>query len=282
MAIPESQLSRLVSPRTPGSFYSHTSSNKIATGSALMASRNDIRRFSSRFLSLPDTNIRGDSDVDLVAQLTSAFLHDASLLSQFEQNQLDATFQPAMYGWDDFRREARRALVSWFGNSLVNQGNKSIKIQADPPKLAADVVVCMEYQRYLDSYSYVEGITFWALRDMNQIINYPKELLQEWCGQSVSTLDRYKRLCECSRTPAISWSPMAKLVLLLPHLISLNLSSTTRLMRHFKMDFRTLTAQLSIGLLQGPILMGSFARMASNACSGRLLSSGQYRTLRLS
>ena len=66
-----------------------------------------------------DTNIRGDSDVDVVVQLTSAFRHDASLLSPFEQNQLDATFQPAQYDWNDFRREALRALVNWFGNSLV-------------------------------------------------------------------------------------------------------------------------------------------------------------------
>lgn len=140
-----------------------------------------------------DTNIRGDSDVDVVVQLTSALRYDASLLSQLEQNQLDATFQPALHGWDDFRREVLKALVGWFGNNLVAQGNKSIKIKADPPRLAADVVVCMEYRRYLNYHSYVEGIIFWALRGKYWIINYPKEHYKNGANKSLRTWDRYKR-----------------------------------------------------------------------------------------
>ena len=31
-----------------------------------------------------DTNIRGDSDVDLVLELNSVFKHDASVLSEYE------------------------------------------------------------------------------------------------------------------------------------------------------------------------------------------------------
>ncbi|MCY4436193.1 MAG: nucleotidyltransferase [Chloroflexi bacterium] len=140
-----------------------------------------------------DTNIRGDSDVDVVVQLTSAFRHDASLLSPLEQNQLDSTFSTALYDWGDFRRETLKALVNWFDNSLVAQGNKSIKIKANPPRLAADVVVCMEYRRYLNYYSYVEGITFWALQDKYWIINFPTEHYKNGAAKSVSTFDRYKR-----------------------------------------------------------------------------------------
>ena len=192
MAIPESQLSR----------WSHHGPQEasIRTHQAIRSALEDYSWPQGMTYNVflqgsyrNDTNIRGDSDVDVVLQLTSAFRHDASSLTQLEQNKLDATFQPALYGWDDFRSEVLKALVSWFGNSLVTQGNKSIKIQADPPKLAADVVVCMEYRRYLDYNSYVEGITFWALRDKNQIINYPKEHYKNGAAKSVSTFDRYKR-----------------------------------------------------------------------------------------
>ena len=98
-----------------------------------------------------------------------------SLLSQYEQQALASSFQPATYDWNDFRREVLKALEGGFGKGIVAQGNKSIKLKADPPRLAADVVVCIGHRRYGTSYSYVEGITFYALQDRRWIVNYPKE-----------------------------------------------------------------------------------------------------------
>ena len=140
-----------------------------------------------------DTNIRGDSDVDVVLELTSAFDHDASALSQYEQRMLDSSFQPATYNWDDFRRETLKALESGFGSGMVAQGNKSIKLKADPPRLATDVVVCMKYRRYSSYYSYTEGITFWALREKRWIVNYPKDHYTNGADKSKRTWDYYKR-----------------------------------------------------------------------------------------
>ena len=140
-----------------------------------------------------DTNIRGDSDVDVVLELTSAFRHDASVISQYEQRLLASSFQPASHGWNDFRRETLRALEAGFGGRMVSQGNKSIKLKADPPRLAADVVVCMEYRRYTSYFTYAEGITFWALHDKRWIVNYPKEHYENGAAKSSRTWDRYKR-----------------------------------------------------------------------------------------
>ena len=80
-----------------------------------------------------DTNIRGDSDVDVVVQMTSSFHHEADQLLEFDRNRLSALFQPGTYGWNDFRREALKALEAGFGKSQIAQGNKSIKLKADPP-----------------------------------------------------------------------------------------------------------------------------------------------------
>ena len=63
-----------------------------------------------------DTNIRGDSDVDVVLEMTSSFDHDASSLAEYDQRTLESTFQPATYGWDDFRRETLKALQGGFGD----------------------------------------------------------------------------------------------------------------------------------------------------------------------
>ena len=140
-----------------------------------------------------DTNIRGDSDVDVVLEMTSTFEHDTSSLSQYEQQALASSFHPASYDWNDFRREVLKALEGGFGSSKVGQGNKSIKLKADPPRLAADVVVCIGHRRYDRYYSYAEGITFYALQDKRWIVNYPKEHYQNGATKSSRTSDRFKR-----------------------------------------------------------------------------------------
>ena len=42
-------------------------------------------------------------------------------------------------------------------------------------------------------YAYVEGITFYALREKRWIVNYPKEHYKNGVAKSARTLDRYKR-----------------------------------------------------------------------------------------
>ena len=140
-----------------------------------------------------DTNITGDSDVDVVLELTSSRLHDMGSLSEYEQNLLRASIQQMTYTWNDFRRDALKALESGFGKRFVAQGNKSIKLKENPPRLAADVLVCMQYRKYASRYSHVEGITFYALRDKRWIVNYPKEHYNNGAAKSRRTWDRYKR-----------------------------------------------------------------------------------------
>ena len=140
-----------------------------------------------------DTNIRGDSDVDVVLELTSTFEHDGSALSQYDQSSLEASFQSATYSWNDFRRDTLKALKSGFSDELVGQGNKSIKLKPTRSRLAADVVVCMAHRRYSNLYAFAEGITFWALHDKRWIINFPKEHFKNGASKSRRSYDRYKR-----------------------------------------------------------------------------------------
>ena len=83
-----------------------------------------------------DTNISGDSDVDIVLELNSSFNYDVSALSSYERSMVTASMRPATYSWNDFRKEALQALISGFGPTYVGQGNKSIKLKAQPPRLA--------------------------------------------------------------------------------------------------------------------------------------------------
>jgi hypothetical protein len=125
-----------------------------------------------------DTNIRGDSDVDVVAQLNQTFQYDVSGLPEVQQQAFDKAYDNATYSWADFRRDVLQALQSYFGKAEVSEGNKSIKIKPSSGRLPADVIPCLEYRKYLtfqtiQSQNYVPGITFLTLREQRRIINFP-------------------------------------------------------------------------------------------------------------
>lgn len=118
-----------------------------------------------------DTNIRGDSDVDVVAELKSCFY---SNLSEDEKRLLGIT--AASYGWPEFRAHILQALKDYYGQGQIADGNKAVKVMPSSNRLPADVVVCTQYRKYrsVNSYDYVEGMCFWTRNDNRQVINYPK------------------------------------------------------------------------------------------------------------
>ena len=192
MAIPESQLSRWSHHGAQqASIHTHETIRRVLADYRWSANMSYDLYLQGSYRNT--TNIRGDSDVDVVLELTSAFHYDSSALSAHEQSALAASFSTATYGWNDFRRDTLNALADGFGQGLVTQGNKAIKLQAAPPRLAADVLVSMTHRRYTSYYSYVEGITFQSLRDKHWVVNYPKEHYDNGAAKSRRTWDRYKR-----------------------------------------------------------------------------------------
>lgn len=86
-----------------------------------------------------DTNIRGDSDTDVVVELNSTWSRNLSRLSAYEAELYKETHSPATYLWEDFRSDVLKALRSYFGNDMVSEGNKYLKIAGDSGRLPADV-----------------------------------------------------------------------------------------------------------------------------------------------
>ena len=125
-----------------------------------------------------DTNIRADSDVDVVMMLTSIFRPDISQLPQEQSSAFHRTYPNAKYRFSDFKDGVVSQLKSAHGYSNVKVGNKSIKISAALNRLGADVVVCFQYRYYhfffdTSNQSCVEGIVF-PTTSGTTIINYPK------------------------------------------------------------------------------------------------------------
>jgi hypothetical protein len=118
-----------------------------------------------------DTNIRGDSDVDVVVQLNSAFFNNLT-----EDQRRWFGFKDASYEWQEFRRDVLKALRDYYGWERVGEGRKSLKVQT--PYLPADVVVCLQYRKYPsyphDVDEYVEGMKFYVPTENRWVVNYPK------------------------------------------------------------------------------------------------------------
>ena len=131
-----------------------------------------------------------------------------------------------------------------FGKALVGQGNKSIKLKADPPRLAADIVVCMEYRRYTSYNSYAPGISFYALQDKRWVVNYPKLHYNNGAQKSTRTWDRYKRTVRMFKTARNCLEDSkARLGPTSLRPISSSAFSTTRRIGRIKADFRILTVR---------------------------------------
>ncbi len=116
------------------------------------------------------TNIRGDSDVDVVVEATSVFY---SNLSELEKQQLQLT--AGSYNYTEFRTQVIAAVQSYCGKHLVDASEpNAIVVLPSSGRLKADVVPCVSYKRYSSLIAQAEGLAFWNQHNNQQVVNYPK------------------------------------------------------------------------------------------------------------
>jgi hypothetical protein len=127
-----------------------------------------------------NTNIRGDSDVDVVVQLNSIFEYDCSVLIEDEKRLFHQAYpSEPTYSWTAFRTDVLNSLRNHYQSSTVSEGNKSLKIAGGSSRLEADVIVCLQYRKY-ESFrashgqKYVEGIVFYTKNENYRVISFPK------------------------------------------------------------------------------------------------------------
>jgi hypothetical protein len=123
-----------------------------------------------------DTNIRADSDVDIVLRLDSIFRSDVSKLSADQQAAYQGAFANSTYTLAAFKQDVISHLQAWFGHHLVQIGGKAVRVLANSNRVGADVIICHEYRDYrrfisANDQSYDSGIIFSA--NGQEIINYP-------------------------------------------------------------------------------------------------------------
>lgn len=126
-----------------------------------------------------DTNVRADSDVDIVVRYNPTFSHNGSSLPPDQSSLFNTQYPNAVYLWTHFRAHVSTALRAYYGNGNVEATERCLKVAAAPGRVAADVVPAVPYRNYghffgADTQSYTEGIRF-EDRNGRQIVNYPAQ-----------------------------------------------------------------------------------------------------------
>jgi len=129
------------------------------------------------------TNIYGDSDVDIVVQYKDTWGRDLSLLPPPQVQLYTQTYPNATYSWQQFRADVLASLTAYYGAANLIESAKCLKLAAAPGRLVADVVPAITYKRFNYFLSdavqdYVEGIRFHDRRDGREIVNYPKQHIE--------------------------------------------------------------------------------------------------------
>ena len=143
-----------------------------------------------------DTNVHGDSDVDIVLRHKGAFHYNLDKMSSSAQQAFKTAFpNDAQYGYPQFKADA----VNWIGRLYndVAPHKKAVFVPGNSGRRNADVLICQEFRRYHDftnfgNQRYDEGVAFYA--DGVRIENFPKQHSANCTAKHQNTKDRYKRM----------------------------------------------------------------------------------------
>ena len=129
-----------------------------------------------------DTNLGGDSDVDVVVRLSSKLKPRVVALSG-EALQEDGSHRFALERWQSLREQAMKAMRARFGRA-VKSGRKSIKVPKGKIPADADLVVTLSHK---------EGIGFYLPDERRWVASYPQQHHQRGSKKELATRNRFKK-----------------------------------------------------------------------------------------
>jgi hypothetical protein len=145
-----------------------------------------------------NTNVHGDSDVDVVVCQTSSFLYNLDRLTPVEKSNFAAAFPTNTdYPLATFKAEVTAWLKKQFGDREVQPGKKALCITGNGSRRDADVLICTEYHDYCAfgtgerEGSFYPGVKFFTSENV-PIINYPKLHIENCKNKHQATNEWFK------------------------------------------------------------------------------------------
>ena len=125
-----------------------------------------------------NTNVRVDSDVDLVLCTSDTWHYDLDHLSADQRQKFQQDITDVTSVGPPFKQEVTGWLNSQYGAEIVDPQHKAIKLKGNDYRKPADILVCTEHRQYF-SYNgnfdagHHKGVRFFA-PDGTSIVNFPK------------------------------------------------------------------------------------------------------------
>ncbi len=138
------------------------------------------------------TNVRRDSDVDIVVCHNNYYFPDVAFLSDSEKTTFWQNFTASQYSFAQFKNDAVAALQSEFSFGDVQRKNKCVLIEEGSQRVNADVVPCFEHRRYAGPYNVSNtGIEF-ETDNGSRIYSFPEQHYNNGVAKNERTGRMYK------------------------------------------------------------------------------------------
>jgi hypothetical protein len=129
-----------------------------------------------------NTNVRGDSDVDIAVECTEAmYWGEAAPGAHPPLGSYTGLWTPAR-----LRDELGAALMRKFGNAVDASGSTALQIHSSSTRVDADVVPCFSYRYYFSPNSSRVGTKIFK-KDGSSIVNYPAQQLENGKAKNLRT-----------------------------------------------------------------------------------------------
>jgi hypothetical protein len=147
-----------------------------------------------------DTNVYGDSDVDVVLCHTGAYYRDLTRLSTEDQRAYEAAVAEGSvvtYKYADFKLDAVAYITELYG--IVKLGTKALYVPGgNSGRRNADVLIAFDFRRYHEFKSwqnqrYDEGVCFFTAKG-SRIENFPKRHSDNCTAKHQNTQGYFKRM----------------------------------------------------------------------------------------
>lgn len=140
-----------------------------------------------------NTNVRLNSDVDIVMRYDDAFYPDLQRLSEDDKTEYNAQRTSPGYSFDELKADTQAALKAVFTTD-VERKNKCIQVNGNTYRITADVIPCFVLKRFKTLQTVeAEGIKFYS-DDNHAIISFPNQHFSNGTAKTEQTFRLYKRM----------------------------------------------------------------------------------------
>lgn len=138
------------------------------------------------------TNVKLDSDVDIVVCHESYFFPDLTFLTEPDKQIYSNNFIASNYSFHQFKNDIQKTLETEFGENYIDRKNKCIRVLENGYRVNADVVPCFVHNRMKTPILVGEkGIEFISDKG-DRVYSFPKQHHENGIDKNNLTEGNYK------------------------------------------------------------------------------------------